>query len=119
MIPRTRIVLALPLVLVVFTGCQKKFTRANFELITIGVDDQENVRHMIGKPTSDLRDQWFYDDFDDHYSAVVYFDANGRVSGREWMDSVTGQWEGRNPHADDPPPGEVRERHQRTRRYDD
>ena len=105
--------------LVALTGCQSKFTRDNFNLIQVGVDDHEDVRHMIGDPTTDLSDHWFYDDLDYHYSANVFFDAAGRVSGKEWMDSVTGEWEGRNPNADEPPTGEVRERHKKTRRIDD
>lgn len=107
------------MILTVLTGCARKFTRERFDMITVGVDGREDVRMMIGKPTSDLHDQWFYDDLDEHYSALVYFSSDGLVSGKQWMDSVTGAWEGRNPNTNPPPEGEVRERHVKTRRIDD
>ncbi|MCK4342838.1 MAG: hypothetical protein KAY37_14065 [Phycisphaerae bacterium] len=105
--------------LVVLTGCQNKFTKDRFEMITVGVDAREDVRLMIGEPTSDLHDQWFYDDLDHHYSCLIHFDEADRVCGKEWMDSVTGAWQGRNPNADEPPQGEVRQRHKTTRRIDE
>ncbi len=104
--------------LVVWCGCAPKFTRERFELIQVGVDDREDVRQMIGKPTADLTDQWFYDDLDRHYSAVIYFDDAGRVRGKEWMDAATGEWRGRHPDTNEPPRGEVRERRKKTRRID-
>jgi len=105
--------------LTVLTGCHRPFTRDRYEMIQIGVDDREDVRHVLGKPTCDLNDQWFYDDLKRHYSAVIFFDADGRVSGKEWMDARTGQWEGQNPNADQPLEGEVRERHRKTTRIDE
>jgi len=105
--------------LALLAGCERKFTHDRFNMIQAGVDDQEDVRHILGKPASELSDQWFYDDLDDHYSAVIYFDDSGRVQNKEWMDSVTGEWEGRSPNTNPPPKGEVRERHTKTRRIDD
>jgi hypothetical protein len=106
--------------LVLLSGCARpSFTHEHFEMIQIGVDDREDVRFVLGKPTSDLQDQWFYDDLKRHYSAVVFFDDDGRVQGKEWMNAKTGEWEGRNPNADEPPQGEVRERHKATTRIDE
>lgn len=109
----------LGLALAVLTGCQRQFTKERFDMIRIGVDDREDVRHIIGEPTADLADQWLYDDLDHHQSARLSFDEAGRVCGKEWMDSLTGEWEGHNPDADKPPEGEVRERHRKTRRIDE
>lgn len=106
-------------VLVAATACTRAFTKDRFELIQVGVDDRTDVREILGKPTADLNDQWFFDDVERHYSAVVFFDPNGRVSGKEWMDARSGAWEGRNPHANEAPAGEVRERTTKTRRIDD
>lgn len=117
--PRVLSVIAAVLILSVLTGCQRKFTRDRYEMLQIGVDTREDVRHVLGKPASDLDDQWFYDDVDRHYSAVVYFDQSGRLTGKEWIDARTGTWEGRNPHADGPPRGDVRERRKKTTRIDD
>ena len=100
-------------------GCQRQFTRERFEMIGVGSDGREDVRHCLGKPTCDLQDQWLYDDLDRHKSAIIYFGADGRVSGKEWMDARSGQWEGENPHANKPPQGEVRERSKGTTRIDE
>lgn len=106
-------------VLVVMTGCQRKFTRDRFEMIRVGADGREDVRCLIGEPEADLGDQWFYETSNHYRSAMVFFDEAGRVSGKEWMDAEAGTWDGRNPHTDTPPEGEVRESETRTRRYDD
>jgi outer membrane protein assembly factor BamE (lipoprotein component of BamABCDE complex) len=101
------------------TGCHRPFTRDNYDMITVGADDRADVRHILGKPTADLQDQWLYDDLDRHYTAIIHFDDAGKVRAKEWMDSRTGQWEGQNPNANPPPTGEVRERHKETRRIDE
>lgn len=116
--PRLLVLTVVGLVLLL-TGCQRKFTRDRYEMLQVGVDTREDVRHVLGKPTSDLDDQWFYDDLDRHYSAVIYFDESGRLKGKEWIDAATGEWEGRNPHASEPPRGEVRERRKKTTRIDE
>lgn len=118
--PRRCLALAgLGLALAGLTGCQRQFTKERFDMIRIGVDDREDVRQIIGEPTADLADQWLYDDLDHHQSARIFFDEAGRVRQKEWMDSLTGQWEGHSPNADKPRPGEVRERSRKTRRIDD
>lgn len=105
--------------LVLLTGCARRFTRERFDMIQVGVDDREDVSQILGKPKSDLNDQWLYDDLKRHYSAVIHFNAEGRVAGKEWLDAKKGTWEGRNPNADEPPQGEVRERSTKTRRIDE
>ena len=105
--------------LAVLAGCHHHFTHGDFELVQVGVNDRADVRAMLGKPTSDLSDQWFYDDLKRHRTAVIFFDDEGRVSGKEWMDARSGNWEGRNPNVNPPPEGEVRERHKTTTRIDE
>jgi hypothetical protein len=100
-------------------GCHRHFTQDCFEMVQVGADDREDVRAWLGKPTSDLGDQWLYDDLKRHRSAVIFFDADGRVRGKQWMDARTGSWEGRNPDADEAPAGEVREHHRSTTRIDE
>jgi outer membrane protein assembly factor BamE (lipoprotein component of BamABCDE complex) len=105
--------------LVLLVGCQSKFTRDRFDMVRAGVDNREDVRKILGNPKSDLEDQWFYDDLDNHYSAVIHFDSAGRVKAKEWMDARTGTWEGRNPNTDPPPAsGEEREKRTKTTRVD-
>jgi hypothetical protein len=107
-------------VVVVFVaGCESKFNRQNFDMIRLGMDDREDVRQILGEPAAAMDDVWMYDDLDRHTCAQIFFDDDGRVLSKEWMDATTGDWEGENPYADEPPQGEVRERRTRTRRIDD
>ena len=101
------------------TGCESKFNHRNFQMIQIGVDDREDVRHLLGDADSEMDDIWMYDDLDRHYAAQIFFDDDGRVLNKEWMDANTGDWEGENPWADQPPEGEIRESTTKTRRIDD
>ena len=118
MIPRRVTLLAGLAALTLLTGCARQFTREHFDLIRENVDDREDVQHMLGQPTADLGDLWFYDDVHRHYSARIHFGENDCVSGKEWMDEKAGTREGRDPNADEPPQGEVRERTKKTTRVD-
>lgn len=104
--------------LVVLSGCAKKFTRENFNLISEGVDDRYDVQKRIGPPYTTFgdSDEWYFQDEDAHYSAIVHFnDQTGKVNGKEWIDGLRGEFSGHNPHADAPPEGEVRESRTKTR----
>jgi hypothetical protein len=85
-------------------GCVREFTRERFETVRVG-DSTHAVRVTLGEPAGRLDQQWFYDDVDDHYSAVIHFDAAGRVNGKEWVDARRGVWDGVDPSAPPPPPG--------------
>lgn len=112
--------LILAIVAVAATGCQNKFTRERFNMIEVGVDTHEDVRYILGNPASDLEDMWFYDDLDEHYSAMIHFDNAGTVSGKQWLDSITGDWKEQNRRATRPRErGELRQHRTKTRRYDD
>jgi hypothetical protein len=95
-------------------GCAKQFTRERFDMIKPGVDTKLDVERMIGRPEFDVEDQWYYEDKDDHYAALIFFDEQGNVTGKQWMDAGTGEWSGENPLADRPPADEPRERHKKT-----
>jgi len=105
--------------LLTLAGCAQKFTYERFSMIREGVDDKTDVQTILGKPLHDLDDTWFYEDIDRHIAAHVFFNEDGRVRAKEWMDTKAGTWEGRNPDAAAPPEGEVRERRTNTRTYDD
>ncbi len=104
---------------IMLSGCAKQFTRQRFDMIQAGVDMRSDVKQILGEPRANLEDQWYYEDPDEYHSAVIYFDEQGRVVGKEWIDAVTGEWMGVNPGADDAPEGGIRERHIKTRTYDD
>ena len=113
-----RVVLA-ALGYVCLAGCETQFKRSHFDMVRIGMDTREDVRHLLGDPASEMEDVWLYDDLDHHNSAQIFFDDDGRVLSKEWMDAKSGEWTGDNPHTTPPPKGEVRERETRTRRIDD
>lgn len=114
---------SIPLLLIVvaglLAGCESKFNRQNFALIRPGADDREDVRVLLGEPAARMDDVWMYEDLDRHHYAQVFFDDDGRVLNKEWMDATTGEWEGENPWADRPAKGEVRQRRTETRRIED
>ena len=119
MFRRLPALLALFAGIMLLTGCGSKFNRENFNMVRIGTDDREDVRHMLGSPDADFGDVWMYDDADGYKTAQIYFDEDGRVLNKEWMDARSGEWSGENPRADKPPKGEMRESETRTRRIDD
>jgi len=106
------------LVLTALFGCESKFNHERFQMIQIGADDREDVRHILGAPASDMGEVWIYDDPGER-TAAIYFDSDGRVLNKEWMDAESGDWEGENPWIDEPAQGETRERRTNTRRIDD
>jgi hypothetical protein len=108
----------LTVTLAAVAGCESKFNRHNFEMIRVGVDDQFDVRQLLGKPDSDMGDVWMYDDFNHRRSAQILFGDDGRVLNKEWMDADSGEWTGGDPWADQPARGEPRETRTKTRRYE-
>lgn len=101
-------------------GCERKFTRDRFDMIKVGVDERYDVAKILGDPTTTFSDsdQWFYEDEDDHYQALIHFSDDGKVAGKQWMDGNSGEFSGDNPHADRPPQGQTRSRSSNTRRID-
>lgn len=99
-------------------GCAEKFTRERFDMVQVGVDDREDVEKLLGEPRHDLVNEWYYENMDKHIHARVFFGMEGKVSGKEWMDAATGNWDGSHPDADKPPQGEVRERKKTNRTID-
>ncbi|MCG3125764.1 MAG: hypothetical protein CHACPFDD_00591 [Phycisphaerae bacterium] len=109
----TRYVL-LALVGLLLCGCTK-FTRERFDWIETRVDDRDNVQRTLGDPVFRMDDQWYYEDLDRHIAARVFFDPQGVVSGKQWMDANTGEWHGDNPELAPAEAGEKREDKTKTR----
>jgi hypothetical protein len=99
-------------------GCASKFNHQNFSMIRDGVDRKQDVRELIGDPDQDLGDQWVYKNLDRNCTAIVFFQADGRVVGKEWSDAGGGVWEGFYRDAA-PARGESRQRQQPTSPFDD
>lgn len=99
-------------------GCAQKFTRNNFDMIHVGADDREDVRKLLGKPRIDATGEWYYVDDEQSQHARIFFDGNGRVRGKEWMNAETGVWEGSNPDAAPASEGRTQESRQSGQRID-
>lgn len=106
------LVLLLPLFL---AGCAEKFTRQNFDLLQVGIDERYDVDQLLGHPTNDLHDEWYYEHQDKHYSALIHFDPDGKLSGLQWFDSPTAAISGDNPHGSKPPKGAARDEKKKSR----
>lgn len=106
------------LLLVFATGCAQKFTREHYNMIEVGFDDRDSVRHLLGKPRTDATGEWYYVDDGQSHHARVFFDGDGRVRGKEWMNADTGEWEGENPDAAPPAAGATREQRRSSRHID-
>lgn len=76
--------------LVGLCGCAAPLTRANFDSIRPRVDTRAEVEAAIGAPTHNTGDAWLYEDQDRHISAQVFFDEDGVVAGKQWMDTTAG-----------------------------
>lgn len=79
-------------------GCAPKFTHEHFNLIQVGVDERYDVKHLLGKPTNDLQEEWYYEDDKTYASALILFDNDGKVRGKKWFDTPTGGIPGENPN---------------------
>ncbi len=90
--------LTIPLTL---SGCaEDKVTRQNYDQIIEGKSNKDEVRLTLGDKYANRGDHWEYEGKDEHLSVVFYFDENGVVRRKEWIDAETGEWDGAAPHID-------------------
>lgn len=82
--------LAAALVLMTATGCAEKFSRHNYDLVQVGVDEHYDVQKLLGHPTNEVDEAWYYEHPKKDYSAMIHFGHDGKVSGKQWFDSPTG-----------------------------
>ena len=85
----------------VLAGCAApdRLVRANYTQIKQNTSTQADVETLIGKPDSKLADMWIYQRPDDHLTVMIDFDANGRVTRKQWVDGIQGAWDDTNkPH---------------------
>jgi hypothetical protein len=74
------------LCLVGLSGCASKFNRTNFDSIHAGVDTRDDVRKILGRPTTSFSDYWTYEGFISTTIARIYFDDDGTVLHTEWIE---------------------------------
>ena len=66
-------------------GCIRKFNRANYETISMHMDEY-TVRSKLGRPDREDGPAWIYERGRPYYKAVIYF-RNGEVVRKEWYPS--------------------------------
>lgn len=90
------------------TGCAENLvTRERFNTIVEGTSTKLDVRHTLGDKYMDQGGQWEYDRMDEDMLVVkVYFDDNGVVTRKQWIDGKTNEFTGAAPGIDENPPGE-------------
>lgn len=118
-IPGTVVGTALVAALLLLCGCASRLTYERFDLIRVEADSRADVQALLGEPDARFDDEWIYDDRSRRVAAIVYFDAEGRVAGKEWIDAERSTFEGGRPGAADTPAGEVIEERRTRRTYDD
>jgi|CXWL01.1.fsa_nt_gi hypothetical protein len=82
-------------VLAVLSGCASpdRLVKANYTQIQQNSSTQADVETLIGKPSSKLADMWIYQRPDDHLTVMIDFDAQGRVTRKQWVDGIDGAWD--------------------------
>lgn len=89
-VPVIMLCVAAVVVMSLTTGCAEKFTRDRWDLIKVGVSDGVDVEAAIGEPQQKpFKDLWWY--YKGDLSAKVYFDEEGRVKAKKWLDEETGE----------------------------
>lgn len=69
-------------------GCEGPgFTQANYERIESGLHERKDVWKLLGAPDHEAGDTWFYEDLKRHVYAQVFFDDDGHVRDKEWIDA--------------------------------
>ncbi len=73
------------------TGCDP-LTRDRFEMISVDMSNQEDVRRTIGKPTYVREQEWHYERPTRHLNVLVSFDEQGVVTRKQWIDAENNEW---------------------------
>ena len=82
---------------VLVSGCQETLTYERFQMIREDVSTHDDVERTLGPPEHKVGDVWSWTDFDRHLTCNVYFDPQGKVAKKEWIDADRGTWEGSAP----------------------
>ena len=79
--------LAFVVVAALAAGCEK-FTQRRFDTMVMKGQSQREVEQILGPPDAKWTRKWRWVNFEKHFSGTVLFDADGRVIGKAWSDSV-------------------------------
>ncbi len=88
---------------VCFGGCAKDMvTVEHFNLIHLGTSTRTDVRATLGEEYEDRGEHWEYERMDRHLTVFFYFDDDGTVTKKDWIDAKAGAWDS----SDEDPAGE-------------
>ncbi len=94
MMRHSKISLATLSLAMLFTvGCQEKLTRPRFDTIKEGFSTQLDVSETLGDPDVKQNNVWHYMRHDKHLFVDVEFGDDGKVTGKQWKDGKTGEWD--------------------------
>ena len=74
-------------------GCQEKLTRQRFDTVKEGFSTKLDVSETLGDPDVKQNDVWHYMRHDKHLFVDVEFGEDGKVTGKQWKDGKTGEWD--------------------------
>lgn len=79
--------------MICFSGCAKDMvTLEHFNLIIKDTSTKNDVRATMGDKYVDRGDHWEYERTDRAVSAFFYFDDDGTVIKKDWIDTREGTW---------------------------
>jgi hypothetical protein len=79
----TTILLSAVALVLVCAGCEKQFTRPNYETIYIG-EPASAVQESLGEPTVKFNNEWNYVNTSPFYKATIYY-RDGKVVKKLWF----------------------------------
>lgn len=81
-------VLALALV-ASLTGCADKLTRSRFDMVLVGHAERYDVEQTLGEDHyREVGDMWHYERVDKHLNVMVHYGEAGKVTRKEWHDTL-------------------------------
>jgi hypothetical protein len=74
-------------------GCEDNLTRKRFDTIREGFSSQLDVSETLGDPDVKQNNVWHYMRHDKHLFVDVEFNDEGKVTGKQWKDGKSGEWD--------------------------
>jgi hypothetical protein len=76
-------------------GCRTpdRLTHDNFNHLRQSTSTEADVIAELGEPDHRMPGLWIYQRPEEHVYVKIEFDESGRMTRKEWIDGVTGNWE--------------------------
>lgn len=80
----TTVLLSAVALTLIGAGCEKPFTRPNYETVYVG-EPASAVQETLGEPTVKYNNEWTYVNTSPFYKAIIYY-RDGKVIKKLWFD---------------------------------